>query len=128
MIDPYLISIDRRVDKRGLLSFLEFNSLPCQVRRIFMISVNDVKTTRGGHAHKTCWQVFIPCDSEITVDTKNSVSSRIFKLGQGDGLVVPPKNWVEIHFLKPNASTLVLASHAYDPEDYIFSKESALSE
>lgn len=123
MIEPYLLSLSYHADERGLLSALEFNLLPCPVKRVFLINVNNLKTKRGGHAHQKCWQVLIPCDYEIEVETQNSTSIKVFNLKQGFGLVVPPKNWVTINFTKTNSSALVLASHPYESDDYLYLKD-----
>ena len=43
------------------------------------------------------------------------------KLNNSDmsGLLVPPMNWCEITYKDENTILLVLASHDYDPNDYI---------
>jgi len=44
------------------------------------------------------------------------------ELSLGDGLVVPPFNWIEVTI--PNESVIVnvLASHSYDKDDYLYNR------
>ena len=121
--NPYLITLNTQIENRGILTSIEFAGLPCKVRRVFMLSVNDVRYSRGGHAHKVCWQILVSLDSEVKVDTQNSFSTDFFVLKRGFSLVIPPLNWLTIQFTEAHSSLLVLASHPYDPGDYIYDKD-----
>lgn len=123
MSNPFIIRTQTLLDERGRLSFLEFSNLPCPVQRIFLINVNDVSISRGGHAHKTCWQIVLPLDSEIRVRTMNTTHQETYHIEIGECLVIPPRNWVTINFFEPHSTALVLASNSYDPEDYIYSMD-----
>lgn len=110
-------------DERGSLRSLSLKKIPFEVKRIFTLNVRDTKRARGGHAHKTCWQVIIPVDSPINLNIFNQVESRVFTLVPGSYFVVPPMTWLEIRFTKTESSVLVLASDEYEEADYIRSRD-----
>jgi len=75
---------------------------------------------RGQHAHKECWQFVYASESGITLNIKNTSGSNVFVLDSSMGLLIPPYNWIEIHFQEKRSKLNVLASHPYDPNDYIY--------
>jgi UDP-2-acetamido-3-amino-2,3-dideoxy-glucuronate N-acetyltransferase len=117
---PYYLELGNNFDERGSLISIEFSDVPFEINRYFFISVLDLKFTRGKHAHKLCWQLFTPKWGDVIITTKNLGGREEFALVEGSALVVPPFNWCEIKFKNEITVLNVLASHPYDPLDYIF--------
>lgn len=120
---PFLLKLSRFPDIRGQLLSFDLMVLPFQVKRLFTICVNSNRFSRGGHAHKVCWQALIPTDSSIEVEVTNLQGTSNFFLGPGQCLVVPPLTWLTVNFSRENSSIVVLASHEYDEDDYIRDKK-----
>ena len=114
-----LMKLGENIDHRGRLSSLEFRDLPFVVNRMFTINVNDLKLTRGDHAHKECWQLLVPMDYGVDVAFEHGAVRSNLPVEPGYALVVPPLTWITLHFKAYNSSVLVLASHNYDDHDYI---------
>ena len=109
-------------DERGRLISLEFSGLPFQVKRYFVISVKSNDFTRGGHAHKTCWQAFFAIKGTQKIVIKNMIRVELFDLDEGKLLVIPPYNWCEVRFESKDSIIGVFASHPYDYKDYLFTE------
>jgi len=120
--DPKKLNFEVYKDNRGELAALDLEMLPFIVRRVFTIKANGIDVTRGGHAHKECWQYLYPSESGASVSFLNLNSAGSVELNLGEGLVVPPFNWIEVKI--PNESVIinVLASHSYDKEDYLYDR------
>jgi len=116
---PYLVALEEYTDVRGILRVLSFESMNFKAARIFHIQVNDLKCPRGGHAHKQCSQLFFCGVGQCEVFIKNLSGEFRFELDPTNCLFVPPYNWAEIWFKTLTTSVTVLASHNYDPRDYI---------
>jgi hypothetical protein len=120
--DPYKLNFEVYKDSRGELAALDLEMLPFVVKRVFTIKANGVEIIRGGHAHKECWQFLYPSAPGVRVSFLNLGSTGSVELNLGDGLVVPPFNWIEVTI--PNESVIVnvLASHSYDKDDYLYNR------
>ena len=102
---------------RGNLSVLGSDNLPFDVKRLFWIRDVQGVHSRGGHAHKECHQVIIPIGCvDIYVD------GELYTFFDCDNyaLYVPPGHKVSMRGFGKCTSVLVLCSHEYDPEDYIY--------
>jgi hypothetical protein len=117
---PYLVALEGHSDARGILKVLSFESMNFKAARIFNIQVSDLKYSRGGHAHKQCSQLFFCGFGRCEIFVKNLSGEYRFELDPTNCLVVPPYNWAEIWFKTLSTSVTVLASHEYDPRDYIY--------
>ena len=108
-------------DQRGMLSSLEFNDeLPFTPVRLFYIQDVPNGFTRGGHAHKHCQQILFSIAGECEVSLKkNSTSIRIKLDSPSLGIYIPSAIWADLKFEPQNSLLLVLASHPYDPLDYL---------
>lgn len=118
-INPYLFNFENHEDFRGSLFALDLQNIPFIAKRYFSITVNDLSITRGKHAHKECWQLFIPDQYGFSVEIYNVNSILKFNPSLGQGLVVPPGNWCALSFRNTRSTINVFASHEYDPADYI---------
>ena len=62
--------IDRWVDKRGMLSPFEFDTLPFLPRRVFVISDVPKETVRGKHSRRSCTQLMVCLQGAIEIFLK----------------------------------------------------------
>lgn len=108
-------------DLRGNLSFAEFETtLPFIVKRCFWIFGVPSKDVRGEHAHRECHQFLICVSGHVTVMLDDGkVRAEINLDAPTKGLHIQPGTWGVQFKHSPDAILVVLASHNYDPEDYI---------
>jgi acetyltransferase-like isoleucine patch superfamily enzyme/dTDP-4-dehydrorhamnose 3,5-epimerase-like enzyme len=108
-------------DMRGSLAAMEFaRDLPFVPQRCFFVSGVPSRDVRGGRAHKTCHQLLVCVAGSVSILLDDGERRRHTRLDRGDiGLYVPPMVWETHHQYAPNAVLMVLASHPYDPSDYI---------
>lgn len=105
-------------DEKGMLSVLD-DAAPFPIARVFWISGADGQT-RGGHRHKKTRQLLISVSGEVTIYLNNGVQENTVLLSQSNqGLLVEPEDWHTMTF-GPKSILLVLASHPYDKDDYIY--------
>jgi hypothetical protein len=119
---PFFLEFSTHEDSRGKLVSVEFSRIPFSVNRYFAISINNTDFTRGGHAHKECWQAFFASHGSLKLVIKNLSGTLQFDLKGEELLIVPPYNWCEIHFNEVDSVMGVFASHSYDPGDYLISE------
>ena len=108
-----------KMEHRGLLRFWD---LPFPVVRMFDISSVAIGEMRGGHAHRTCDQVFYcvrgRCDM-ILKTGKDQDFSRYGMRGQGlswgSAVLVPRMTWIELINFTHDAVITVLCSEEYKP-------------
>lgn len=116
-----LIELNRVLDYRGSLVVGELpSSLPFEVKRFFYVSNVPEGEPRGIHAHKQCHQ-FLVCVAgsvKAMVDDGEAREVHMLEAG-GPGLHMPPLTWGCQYDYSADAVLLVLASHPYDPGDYI---------
>jgi hypothetical protein len=103
----------------GILAAIEReNDTIWKIERVFFIS-SELPEERGGHAHKTCKQLFVCISGEIRINCNDGKSSEEFVfLGLGKTLFVPPEIWVDIK-MGENASLGVITDQKYSESDYI---------
>jgi dTDP-4-dehydrorhamnose 3,5-epimerase-like enzyme len=110
-----------RRDARGSLVVTEgADDLPFAPARYFVIHDVPPGAVRGAHAHRECHQLFV-CVAGSCVATVDDGAAReqITLDSPALGLHAPPGIWVELRRFSPGARLLVLASHPYDPDDYV---------
>lgn len=116
-----LFILNEFVDDRGNLLVLDQESFPFTPVRIFMTSVNAAQAVRGRHAHKVCSQLMLSIGGAIEVTCHDNFGQSTFILDSPKkALFIPPKVWAIQRFLSIDATLVVLASHQFDAEDYIF--------
>ena len=106
-------------DNRGSLISIE-KCLPFEINRTYFIY--DVKgNQRGGHRHKVCWQAVIAISGSCIIYCNNGLSRDKFIMDSPKKLLVlKPEDWHIMTDFKKNTILLVLASHNYDINDYIY--------
>jgi len=116
-----LLSFTTFLGDRGNLTALELPQVvPFLVKRIFLVHQVSNTEIRGEHAHKNCWQLLIATTGSVAVDVTDGEVKETYKLGSPKkGLLIPPLIWGTQYNYSTNAALLVLASEAFDPDDYI---------
>ncbi len=121
MKSPKIFNFKKFTKKSGKLLPITFNNkFPIKVKRIFFI-YGKKKYKRGDHAHKKCSQVFFAIKGKIKINMKyrNTEKSVILSHNKSGALLVPPKIWSSVEFLKNRSIVLVLNDYEYDFNDYI---------
>jgi len=116
-------------DLRGSLTAAEFSSLPFSPRRLFTVYDVPSESVRGSHAHRTCSQFLVCTLGAVSCLVDDGSAREEIRLASPDvGLHIPPMIWGTQWKYTRDAVLLVLASHPYDPADYIRDYEEFLEE
>ena len=121
MKSPKIINFKNFTRPSGKLLPITFNNkFPIKVKRIFFI-YGKKNHIRGDHAHKKCSQVFFPIIGKIKISMKYKKTEKSINLSHkgSKALLVPPRIWSRVEFLKNNSVALVLTDYEYDFKDYI---------
>jgi UDP-2-acetamido-3-amino-2,3-dideoxy-glucuronate N-acetyltransferase len=108
-------------DMRGSLVPIEhYGTLPFVPKRSFLVFHVPNNRVRGEHAHKECEQVLVAVNGSLSVVVDDGMRRNQVRLDAPTmGLYVRPFVWCVQYRFEPETVLLVLASHAYDPEDYL---------
>jgi UDP-2-acetamido-3-amino-2,3-dideoxy-glucuronate N-acetyltransferase len=110
------------VDLRGSLTAAEMpdTTIPFVPRRWFMVYDVPSREIRGEHAHRVCEQFLICVSGRVSVAVDDGRNRGEIVLDRPTmGIYVPPMVWASEYRYEKDAVLLVLASHPYDPDDYI---------
>ena len=101
--DCTMVELDKHHHIKGNITVVENNqTVPFGVHRIYYLYDIPGGESRGGHAHKELRQLIVAASGSFTVTLD-------------DGKVI----WRTLDDFSSGAVCLVLASHAYDEDDYI---------
>ncbi len=120
--DKYLIiNFPKISEPRGNLSFIEGNNhIPFSIKRVYYLYDVPSGATRGGHAHKTLYEMMIALSGSFDVVLDNGQEKKTFFLNRPHyGLLIPPGLWRELENFSSNSVALALASDIYIEDDYI---------
>lgn len=108
-------------DMRGSLSVIEYEKhIPFLPRRCFWVFDVPSREVRGEHAHKALHQYLICIKGSVSVVLDDGRSRTELVLDKPNiGLHIPPLVWGIQYKYSPDAVLLVLASDAYDANDYL---------
>lgn len=108
-------------DMRGSLSVAEYEKhIPFMPMRFFWVFDVPSREVRGEHAHKELHQYLICLKGSINVVLDDGVTRTELVLDKpNQGLYMPPLVWGIQYKYSENAVLLVLASAAYDSNDYL---------
>lgn len=105
----------------GDLVVAEGNSdnVPFSIARVFNVRA-DKGVIRGRHAHHKCSQLLICTNGviKVTCDDGNQASEYILDKAN-HGLLIEPRIWVELEYMKENTVLTVLCNFPFDEADYI---------
>lgn len=119
-----------RRDMRGSLVANEFGEdVPFEVKRSFIVFDVPGSEIRGEHAHRACHQYLMCVRGSCSVLAENGKTREEFRLDHPTiGVHIPPMIWSTQFKHSKDAILLVLASHHYDPDDYIRNYQDYLDE
>lgn len=109
-------------DLRGSLTAGEVSpeGLPFAPKRWFMVYDVPTREVRGEHAHRECHQYLVCVSGSVNVAFDDGRSRGEVVLDHPSvGVYLPPMTWGTQYRYDSDAVLLVLASHRYDPDDYI---------
>jgi hypothetical protein len=107
--------------EKGNITVVENGAdIPFDIRRIYYLYDIPGGESRGGHAHRSLYQLIIAASGSFDVILDDGKMKRIFALNRPyQGLFVIPGIWRELDNFSSGSVCLVLASDEYDDEDYI---------
>ena len=115
-----LIDIPKITDPRGNLAVVEGDTIPFEIKRVYYLYDVPSDAYRGGHAHKELNQVLIALSGSFDVILKDGTTEEVITLNRPNkGLLIPDMLWREMANFSSGCVCLVLASEAYDEEEYI---------
>lgn len=118
---PRVIQLPRIADRRGTLTFLEGERhIPFAIRRAYWIYDVPGGEVRGAHAYRTLQEFVIAISGSFDVALDDGRVESLFPMNRAhQGLFVPSMLWRQLRNFSTNSVALILASQAYDEDDYI---------
>lgn len=121
MEKPRIIDLPKIEDPRGILTFVQDNHIPFEIKRVFYTYDVPGGESRGSHAHKTLQQIIIAASGSFTVVLDDGRKRHEYFLNHPwQGLYLPPGYWETLADYSSGAVCLVLASQKYNPDDYLY--------
>lgn len=116
-----LIEIFKHNHKSGNISVIENHvEIPFSVNRIYYLYDIPSGESRGGHAHKSLFQLIIAASGSFNVIIDDGVSKQTYFLNRPNcALLIVPGIWRELNDFSSGSVCLVLASELYTESDYI---------
>ena len=116
----HLLELPKIQDQRGNLTFVEAGRhVPFDFKRAYFLYDVPGGSTRGGHAHKSLYQLIIAMSGSFDITLSDGISSRRFHLNRSYfGLCIPPMIWRDMDNFSSGSVALVLASDYFDESDY----------
>jgi dTDP-4-dehydrorhamnose 3,5-epimerase-like enzyme len=116
------LSFSRFIDSKGRLDVIEgikgINNETIKFNRTYIL--RDFKNkTRGVHAHKNLYQLFLTFNGKFTLKIFDGFENEEVTLDDGSAFLVVPGIWRELNNFSNKPIIVVLASELYDPDDYI---------
>jgi acetyltransferase-like isoleucine patch superfamily enzyme/dTDP-4-dehydrorhamnose 3,5-epimerase-like enzyme len=121
VVGPTIIALPRFADLRGSIAVGQLGQgLPFAPRRFFTVFDVANEHVRGEHAHRECHQLVVCVHGRIAIVVDDGTSREQVVLDHpGRALHLPPLVWAVQYGHSPGAVLVVMASHDYDPADYI---------
>ena len=95
-------------------------AIPFTPKRWFLVYDVPSREIRGEHAHRVCHQFLLCVSGRVTVSVDDGRNRGEVLLDDPTlGIYIPPLVWGSQYRYDADAALLVLASHPYDPDDYI---------
>lgn len=118
-------------DLRGKLTAGELpdEEVPFEPHRWFLVYGVPSREVRGEHAHRVCHQFLICVSGQVSVAVDDGERrSEVVLDDPTVGIYIPPRVWASQYGYDDDAVLLALASHPYDPDDYVREYEVFLEE
>ena len=96
------------------------NNIPFEINRVYYIYDVPGGSDRGGHAHKELEQFVIAVSGAFDVLIDDGVNKTTIRLDRpNNALHIKKGIWRETRNFTSGSICMVIASHPYDPDDYI---------
>jgi dTDP-4-dehydrorhamnose 3,5-epimerase-like enzyme len=117
----FLLRLPSFRDLRGAITVVESDgNLPFLAARVFFVYGVPSQSIRGAHAHRTCAQVLFALTGSVVVSVDDGIrNDRVCLNEPTTALYVPPMIWSEQSEFQSDTVLTVIASHKYDPDDYV---------
>ena len=127
--DCVILPLNKIHNRAGNITIVEGQkNVPFDVKRIYYLYDIPGGEDRGGHAHKELRQLIVAASGSFDVLLDDGINKKIVTLNRPNyGLLVMPGIWRELMEFSSGAICLVLASAAYDENDYIRSSSEFLA-
>jgi hypothetical protein len=118
--DAKLIDLPKFLDSRGNLSFIEEDkNVPFTINRCYWIYDVPGGEARGGHSYYENQEIIIALSGSFDVVLNDGKNEKIFSLNRSYyGLHVPKGVWRHMENFSTNALGFIVASTAFNEEDY----------
>lgn len=126
-----MLSFKQNGDERGHLVVIEGNKdVPFDIKRIFYIYGSDPTVIRGQHANRETEFVLVNVAGKSKVKVYDGKGNEaIFILNRPHtGIYLPTMVWKDMYDFSEDSVLLVLASEAYNPDEYIRSYDKFVEE
>ena len=122
MEQPRIIDLPKIGDKRGNLSLVEeFKHIPFKIERTYWIYDVPGGEKRGGHAYRENQEFIVALSGSFDVVLDDGKEKKLYSLNRSYyGLYVPKGWWRQMENFSTNSLAFVVASTAYDENDYIY--------
>jgi hypothetical protein len=123
--DCALLELPRIANRAGSITVMEsLGNCPFEIRRVYYLYDVPAAATRGGHAHRALHQLVIAASGSFEVLIDDGRNRRTIALNRPfHALHIVPGIWRELHNFSSGSISLVLASAAFDEQDYIRNHE-----
>ncbi len=117
-----IINLLKLLDRRGNVSVIEeIKDIPFNINRTYWIYDVPGGEIRGGHAYHKNQEFIVALSGSFDVILDSGKEQKTFTLNRSYyGLYVPEGIWRQMKNFSTNSLALILASHPYMPDDYIF--------
>jgi hypothetical protein len=116
-----IVNLPKILDNRGNLSFIEEEGhIPFKIKRVYWIYDVPGGEFRGSHAFKKTEELIVALSGSFDVVLHDGINESRFSLNRSyHGIYVPRMVWRKLDNFSTNSLALILASTAYNENDYI---------
>jgi dTDP-4-dehydrorhamnose 3,5-epimerase-like enzyme len=121
VFDCNIVGLEKVKNRAGNLSSVQnLNNIPFEINRVYYIYDVPGGSDRGGHAHKELEQFVIAVSGAFEVLLDDGVNKTTIRLDRpNNALHIKKGIWRETRNFTSGSICMVIASHPYDPDDYI---------
>jgi UDP-2-acetamido-3-amino-2,3-dideoxy-glucuronate N-acetyltransferase len=123
--DKYTINLSKFPSENlGSLFVLDKSIIPFVPQRVFFVHNVPGNSQRGVHAHKSCKQLIIVTEGIIKILIDDGFSRDYLIVDNPSmAILIPEMTWSTQLTISESSTICVLASEAFDKEDYFYNYE-----
>lgn len=121
-LDRYKINLNKfSSENLGSLFVLDKLETPFVPQRVFFVHNVPQNSHRGVHAHKLCKQLLIVTEGKVKILVDDGFSRDYLIVDNPQvAILIPEMTWSTQLTISKFSTICVLASHAFDKEDYFY--------